>query len=84
MKNNPLEKCKSAPWIKKTNGIKYYLTTYNKPIVDPVTYLLVLPLGSVPGRLYSIAKIHKTGCSSGQSLPWLIRLNIILPNGSIL
>ena len=60
--NNSLEECKSAPWIKKANSVKYYLTTYIKPIVDPVTYLNLLPSGSVPGRLYGKAKIHKTGC----------------------
>ena len=54
--------CKSAPWIKRANRIKYYLTTYIKPIVDPVTYLNLLPSGSVSGRLYGKAKIHKTGC----------------------
>ena len=60
--NNSLEECKSAPWIKKANSVKYYLTTYIKPIVDPLTYLNLLPSGSVPGRLYGKAKIHKTGC----------------------
>ena len=60
--NNLLEECKSARWIKRANSIKYYLTTYIKPIVDPVTYLNLLPSGSVPGRLYGKPKIHKTGC----------------------
>ena len=60
--NNSLEECKSAPWIKKANSVKYYLTTYIKPIVDPLIYLNLLPSGSVPGRLYGKAKIHKTGC----------------------
>ena len=60
--NNLLEECKSAPWIKRANNIKYYLTTYIKPIVDPLTYLNPIPSGSVPGRLYGKAKIHKTGC----------------------
>ena len=60
--NNLLEECKSAPWIKRANSIKYYLTTNIKQIGDPVTYLNLLPSGSVPGRLCGKAKIHKTGC----------------------
>ena len=48
--------------MKKADSVKYYLTTYNKPIVDLVIYLNLLPSGSVPGRLYDKAKIHKTGC----------------------
>ena len=82
--NNSLEECKYASWIKKANSTKYYFTTYIKPTVDSVTCLKLFPLGSVPGRLYGKAKIHKTGCPSDQSLPWLIRLNIILQNGPIL
>ena len=60
--NNLIEECKSFPWIKITNSIKCYFTTNIKPIVDPVTYLLVLPSGSVPGRLYGKSKTHKAGC----------------------
>ena len=44
------------------NSIKFYLTTYIKPIVDPVTYLNLLLSGSVTGRLYGRAKIHRTEC----------------------
>ena len=35
---------------------------YINPIVDPVTYLNLLPSGIVSGRLYGKAKIHETGC----------------------
>ena len=82
--NNPLEECKSAPWIKKANCIKYYLTTYIKPNVDPVTYLNLLPSGSVPGLLYGKAKFMNRDVTSDQSLPWLIHLSTISPNGSTL
>ena len=51
-----------CPLDEKANSIKYYLTTYIKPIVDPVTYSNLLPSGSVSGRLYGKAKIHETGC----------------------
>ena len=40
----------------KTNSIRYYLTTYIKPIVDSGTYLHLLPSGSVSGRIYGKAK----------------------------
>ena len=74
----------SLPLEQKTNSIRYYLTTYIKPIVNPVIYLHLLLSGSVPGRLYGTAKTYKTECLLRQPLPWFKRLNIILQNGSIL
>ena len=55
-----LIQCKSAPWFKKEESIKYYIRTYLDAIVYDSRYLM--PTGSGPGRLYGMAKVHKTGC----------------------
>ena len=57
-----LANCARAPWIKAESSIKYYLNTYVKKVVDNSTYKRLLPTGSVPGKLYGLAKVHKTGC----------------------
>ena len=64
-----LKNVSPVPWIKKANCVKYYLTTYIKPIVDPVTYLNLLPSGSVPGRLMVKQKLTKPDVPLDQSLP---------------
>ena len=59
--NNPLEESKSALGSKKRIVLNIISQYPLKPIVDPFTYLYLLPSGSVTGRLYGKAKIHKTG-----------------------
>ena len=46
------ERCKQAPWIKKEESVKYYISNYIKQIVDKFTYFDLMPRGSTPGRLY--------------------------------
>ena len=55
-----LVQCKSAPWFKKEESIKYYIRTYLDGIVCDSKHLM--PTGSGPGRLYGMAKVHKAGC----------------------
>ena len=55
-----LIQCKSAPWFKKEESIKYYIRTYLDAIVCDSKQLM--PTGSGPGRLYGKAKVHKAGC----------------------
>ena len=57
-----LANCAQAPWIKAESSIKYYLNMYVKKVVDKTTYKRLLPSGSVPGKLYGLAKVHKVDC----------------------
>ena len=57
-----LSNCAQAPWIKAESSVKYYLNTYVKKVVDKRTYQKLLPTGSVPGKLYGLAKVHKSNC----------------------
>ena len=54
--------CSLAPWIVKESSVTYYCRTYIRPLVDEKFYYRLLPTGSQPGRLYGMAKIHKTNC----------------------
>ena len=53
---------KKAPWIAKEDSIKYYINTYFKKFLDATTLRKLSPTGTVPGKLYGLAKVHKTGC----------------------
>ena len=55
-----LVQCELAPWFKKEQSIKYYIRTYLDGIVCDSRHLM--PTGSGPGRLYGMAKVHKSGC----------------------
>ncbi len=57
-----IKDCTNAPWIKKAKSVSYYCRNYIKPLVDETTYYRLLPKGSQPGKLYGMAKNHKTGC----------------------
>ena len=50
------------PIITNEKSIQYYFRTYIKKAMDPGEYKRVYPTGSQPGRLYGLAKHHKTGC----------------------
>ena len=54
--------CAKAPWIKAENSIKYYVKNYIKNLVDSSIYSTLLPTGSIPGKLYGLAKVHKKNC----------------------
>ena len=58
--NCDVDLCKSAPWIRKEESIKYYIRTYLSAISSDSKSLM--PTGSGPGRLYGMAKVHKIGC----------------------
>ena len=49
------------PIIKKQNSVKYYLDTYVKDSVDIDTFNSLIPVGSQPGKIYGMAKVHKEG-----------------------
>ena len=51
-----------APWCKKEKSIYSYINKYIKPIVDDKVYFSLIPKGSQPGKMYGMAKHHKTGC----------------------
>ena len=49
----------TPPWLIKERSIQYYLRRYVKNNVDKEVYDKLLPSGSVPGKLYGTAKVHK-------------------------
>ena len=51
-----------APWYKKEKSIYSYINKYIKPIVDEKVYFSLIPKGSQPGKMYGMAKHHKTDC----------------------
>ena len=59
--NQSLSTVTKAPWILKEKSIRYYLNTYFK-FLDETTLWKLSPTGTVPGKLYGLAKVHKTGC----------------------
>ena len=53
---------KNDPILKTEKSICYYLKKYIKPFVDSELFKKLIPVGSQPGKLYGLAKVHKTGC----------------------
>ena len=49
------------PIIKKQNSVNYYLDRYVKPAVDESTFNSLTPVGAQPGKIYGMAKVHKSG-----------------------
>jgi hypothetical protein len=47
------------PIVKNENSVLYNLRTYLKPFIDDSTFSLLCPSGSLPGKLYGLAKVHK-------------------------
>ena len=60
--NQNMSSLKRAPWIAKEDSIKYYINTYFKKFLDVTAARKLSPTGTVPGKLYGLAKVHKTGC----------------------
>ena len=59
---NRFKHCFSAPWISKEDSVQRCFRKHIKPLVDEKVYKRIYPNGSQPGRLYGMAKIHKTDC----------------------
>ena len=51
----------SHPVIKTERAIQYYLGRYIKSHATPDVYRAMYPIGSSPGAIYGMAKVHKQG-----------------------
>ena len=47
--------------MKKQQSVKYYLDTYVKDSIDADVFESLIPVGSQPGKIYGMAKVHKQG-----------------------
>ena len=55
----PISHNENHPIIKTENSIQYFLRKYIRPFVSDDAYKLIYPVGSRPGALYGLAKVHK-------------------------
>ena len=49
------------PIMKKQQSVKYYLETYVKESIGADIFESLIPVGSQPGKIYGMAKVHKEG-----------------------